>query len=63
MTREKALILALKIVDVCKTYGGEDRCRQCPFNVNGCIVTDGNNIPADWRVSELIKHIEIHGGK
>ena len=32
MTREKALILALKIVDVCKTYGEEDRCRQCPFN-------------------------------
>ena len=59
MTREKALILALKIVDVCKTYGGEDRYRQCPFNVNGCFVTDGNNIPTDWRASELIRSIEI----
>lgn len=63
MTREKALILALKIVDVCKTYGGEDRCLQCPFNVKGCIVTDGNNIPTDWKASELIKSIEIQGRK
>lgn len=63
MTREKALILALKIVDVCKTYGGEDRCTQCPFNVKGCMVTDGNNIPTDWRASELIKFIEIQGRK
>lgn len=59
MTREKALILALKIVDACKTYGGEDRCTQCPFNVKGCIVTDGDNIPTDWRASELINSIEI----
>lgn len=61
MTREKALILALKIVDTCKTYGGMDRCRQCPFNVGGCFVTDGNNIPTDWRASELIRTIEISG--
>ena len=61
MTREKALILALKIVDTCKTYGNQDRCRQCPFNVNGCFVTDGNNIPTDWRASGLIESIEIHG--
>lgn len=63
MTREKALILALKIVDVCKTYGGEDRCTQCPFNTHGCFVTDGNTIPTDWRVSELIKSIETNGRK
>ena len=63
MTKEKALILALKIVDVCKTYCGEDRCLQCPFNIKGCIVTDGNNIPSDWRASELIKSIEIQGRK
>ena len=63
MTREKALILALKIVDVCKTYGGEDRCRQCPFNISGCIATDGNNVPSDWRTGELIKSIEILGRK
>lgn len=63
MTREKALMLALKIVDVCKIYGAEDRCLQCPFNANGCFVTDGNNIPSDWRVSELINFIEIQGRK
>ena len=63
MTREKALMLALKIVDVCKKYGGEDRCKQCPFNVNGCFVTDGNNVPSAWRASELIKSIEIQRGK
>ena len=63
MTRVKALILALKIVDVCKTYGDQNRCPQCPFNVNGCFVTDGNNIPTDWRASELIESIEIQGRK
>lgn len=54
MTNEKALIIALKIVDTCKQYGNEDRCRQCPFNFQGCIVTDGNNIPTDWRIGELM---------
>lgn len=63
MTREKALILALKIVDTCKTYGNEERCLDCPFNISGCIVTDGNNVPSDWRASELIKSIEIQGRK
>lgn len=59
MTKEKALIMALKIADICKTYGNEDRCLQCPFNIAGCIATDGNNIPSDWKAGELIKHLEI----
>lgn len=63
MTKEKGLILALKIVDTCRKYGNEDRCTQCPFNISGCIVTDGNNIPTDWKASEIIKTIEIHGRK
>lgn len=62
MTREKALIMALKIVDTCKKYGNEDRCRQCPFNIKGCIITDGNNIPSDWKASEVITALEIKGG-
>lgn len=63
MTREKALILALTIVDICRTHGNEERCNQCPFNIKGCIVTDGNNIPTDWKASELIKSIEMTGRK
>lgn len=63
MTKEKALIMALKIVDICRTYGNEERCLDCPFNIKGCMVTDGNNIPTDWRSSELIKSIEIQGRK
>ena len=59
MTREKALILALKIVDTCKNYGNQERCKQCPFNIKGCIVTDGNNIPADWKASEIVTALEI----
>lgn len=59
MTREKALMLALKIIDICKRYGAEDRCRQCPFNARGCMVTDGNNVPTDWRASSLITMIEV----
>lgn len=63
MTKEKALIMALKIVDNCKTYGNEDRCLQCPFNIKGCIVSDGNAVPTDWRVGELMRSIEIKGRK
>ena len=63
MTREKALMMALKIVDICKHYGNEDRCTQCPFNIGGCIVTDGNNIPSDWRASDAIMSIQIQGRK
>ena len=64
MTREKALIMALKIVNTCKKYDSEDRCGQCPFNIKGCIVSDGDGtLPTDWRASELIKFIEIQGRK
>jgi hypothetical protein len=63
MRKEKALIMALKIFDTCKKYANADRCLDCPFNVHGCMVTDGNNIPTDWRSSELIKSIEIQGRK
>ena len=63
MTKEKALILVLKIVDICRKYGNEDRCLQCPLNINGCIATDENVIPTDWRASELLKSIEIKGRK
>lgn len=62
MTREKALMQALKIVDTCKKYGNEDRCKQCPFNIKGgCIVSDGNNIPTDWRASEIVTALELSG--
>lgn len=59
MTREKALIIALKIVNTCKKYGNEDRCRQCPFNIKGCIVSGGNEIPTDWRTSDVVTTIEL----
>lgn len=55
--------MALKIVDTCKKYGNEDRCKQCPFNIKGCIVTDGNNIPTDWRASDIVTAIEIERDK
>jgi len=59
MTPEKALIMALEIVDTCKTYGiDEEGCLHCPFNIAGCMMTDGNNTPKDWRASGLIKSIE-----
>lgn len=49
MNKERALITALEIIDTCRTYGNEERCIQCPFNMAGdCILTDGNNIPTDW---------------
>ena len=57
MTKEKALIKALKIVEVCKEYGSHDRCLECPFNIGGCIVTNGDNIPEEWRVNSIITNI------
>ena len=61
MTQEKALILALKIVDTCKDYGNQDRCRQCPFNYKGCIVTNGDNVPTDWRVGKVVESLMLKG--
>lgn len=60
MTREMALIKALEIVEICRTYGHENRCRQCPFNVgNRCIVNDGtNSIPINWWATEIIEGAE-----
>jgi hypothetical protein len=58
MNKEKAIITALKIVNTCKKHGGEGECTKCPFNIKGCIATDGNSIPSDWRVGELLKEIK-----
>lgn len=33
MTREKALMRALKIIDICKTYGNEDRCKLSALGI------------------------------
>ena len=53
MSKEEALIEALKIIDTCKKYG--DICLQCPFNMGGCIVTDGDITPIDWRAGDSIE--------
>ena len=53
MTKEKAFILALKIVDICKKYN--DLCPQCPFNAKGCILTDGANTPEEWRINSILE--------
>ena len=50
MTREKAMIMALKIVGTCKKYSGEDRCDECPFylkGLEGCFITHDCDIPMD----------------
>lgn len=52
MNSNKALEMALRIVNTCKK--NEDNCTQCPFNIKGCIVSDGNDIPTQWQVSEII---------
>lgn len=62
MTREKALIMALKIVDTCKTYGNEERCNQCPFNISGCIL-GSDSIPAEWEIAEIVTMIGMERRK
>lgn len=59
MTKEKALVMALRIVEICQEYGASNSCRQCPFNIGGCIVTDGNNTPEEWYASELITQMVL----
>jgi len=59
MTKEKALMLALKIVSTCKHYGNQDRCKQCPFNMGSCIVGGGGEIPAEWQISEITTMLEL----
>lgn len=61
MTRERALINALEIIETCRIYGNEHRCDQCPYYINGCMVTDGNNIPTDWKAAEIVEAIERRG--
>lgn len=57
MTREKALIKALDIINTCMKYGNEDRCNQCPYNFNGCIVCSDGDIPAEWRLHDMIEEL------
>lgn len=60
MRKEKALIMALKIINTCKHYGNQDRCKQCPFNMGSCIVS-GGEIPAEWDVAEITTMLEMKG--
>lgn len=51
MTHWNAINIALMIQDTCKEY--TDECTRCPFNIDSCIVSDGNDIPEQWKVGEL----------
>lgn len=53
MTHWKAINIALTIYDTCKEY--TDECTCCPFNMDGCIVSDDGEIeiPERWKVGEL----------
>lgn len=56
MTKDKAILLALKIVNICKKYEEENRCLYCPFNIGGCVFN--GEVPTEWRVAELPRIIE-----
>ena len=58
MTHWNAFNIALMILDTCKE--NTDECNRCPFSIDGCIVSDGNGIPEQWKAGELRDHmIEI----
>ena len=53
MTDNKALEIAIRIYNVCKKH--DDRCNECPFNINGnCLCSDGNSVPSDWNIKDAI---------
>ena len=60
MNREKAICMALKIVETCKAHN--DNCTQCPFNIKGCIVTV-DEPPTEWAVNEIFKFYERRFGE
>lgn len=51
MTHWNAINIALLIHDTCKEYS--DECGRCPFSIDGCIVTSGEDIPEQWKVGEI----------
>ena len=44
------------IKTVCQIHQGSlSRCKDCPFNVNGCALTEDVDIPANWQIAPLPK--------
>jgi len=57
MTRVKALMLLLKIVEECEKHDGEENggCQSCPFGSGGmCMASGGTDIPNTWNVKAKI---------
>ena len=57
MTKEHALLIALEIINECKTH--EDSCGDCIFSDKGlkngnCLLSDGNDIPKYWSLRQRI---------
>ena len=60
MTKQKAVLLALKIIDECNMHSEENgSCRGCPFSMNGasCMVSEGNDIPHNWNIKDKLREL------
>ena len=60
MTRQKAVMAALKLINECDKHSEENgSCRECPLALNGnqCLVSGGNDIPHLWLLKEKLQKL------
>lgn len=59
MTKLEAIKLMLEIITECDKHNEEgDSCYNCPFGYGGtCLVSDGNDVPHDWRIKDKLREI------
>ena len=56
MTKQKALMIMLAVIDECQKHNDTQwNCQECVFGkASRCLVSGGNDIPTDWLVNEKI---------
>ena len=60
MTKQKALLSVLKIINECDKHSEENgSCKECPFAIDGvtCMASGGNDIPHTWHIKDKISNL------
>lgn len=53
MTKQKALMMMLEIINECQTSGGS--CRNCAFSSGpNCMASAGNDVPENWHINDKV---------
>ena len=58
MTKIKAVMMILEIVNECLNNEQNGQCRDCVFgNKNTCLVSGGNDIPTQWEINDKMRDL------